>query len=299
MGRSLVEVLCCSNPHSIPKMSLFIYHENKLYADTRKVVNFPNGEIIVPCIESKVVTRPYCYVGMAGIPHAADFYTDYVTALEALTALDKNILRMQDNALVSVNGELTGLRHKLIAKVTLLLASIDKFKELPFMAVTKRNVWVKSNDAPNVYLFDEASEVAAMGSGELFAKITLMNNVHPSLIYPRLRSVGIPVGEQFEVFDRAGLCDAEPPFLYRKVWAYIIAVLSRAFDKKGENAELLMDMYYLGLLLASPKYGAKLDARRFKIIDRFALDYANDKKFRNSKPYKRLTEFVNKEMKGK
>lgn len=279
-------------------MSLFIYHDKKLYADTRKVVNFPNGDMLTPCIESKVFATPHCLVGMAGIPFKENRYVDYITAIECIGALCDEIKRMEENALVSVNGELKKLNTEMIDKVAYEVACLDIFKDKPFLAVTKRHVWVRTD--ADVHMVVDTLDVglAAVGSGEIFAKIALMNNVHPSRIYPEMRSVGIPVGEQFEVHDTDTLSDAMPPFLSPQVWYYVIALLTTWSKKDIKNEEFLNDFYYLVMSICAKKDCSKMSARAFKFIDRFAKDWVGEKKFRNRVSYKRLAQFIEKQRKA-
>lgn len=277
-------------------MSLFIYQDGTLYADKRKVVNFPGGEIIKASIESKVIKTPYCFIAVGGFPHEdTSTYTDFVTALECLFAITKKLQALADNALKSSKKEINKFLSTVVDGAATAVGQATDFKDRPFLAMCHRRVWYYGIESTSVAWAEHHKDMAVVGTGELFAKILLTNNIHPKDVYPAGRKVGIPIGEVCETYHLKDISDVEPPYMKRAVWMYVIDKL-RSVKNMSEQLDNFVDFLYFISLFSSKRKDVKLAGQRFITVDAFIHDWNNDKKFREKAFYKSLRDlFIEKQ----
>lgn len=234
-------------------MSTFIYQNQQLFADTRKIVNFPNREMCAIRDESKVYKLGWCYLACGGFELSALALTQIlksITVLESVAAV-KSVLRECPK-----NGHLNSFLSAFQRYEESLKDAITKqLDDSNFLAVTRKAVY--GNEGPLVLKKDSSlisvqthHSVEVVGSAQNAARILLMNGVSPKDIYPILRSGGAPTGEHCEVFDIKDLNELQPPWLDRNVWIYAAVLISQFNNSTDQQKNETVDFITL-----IPKFG--------------------------------------------
>ena len=278
-------------------MTLFIYQNDKLYADMRKTVSFPNAEIIKPLNETKVHKTPYCVVAMGGIPLDVDKYLDQVTMVEAVTFTRDVLLDIYTR---NKNSSYTAYTtfEKVFAYAADALVENPCFNGHTFVAMTNAHVWCKTgNPGEPIRRYDNEGSCAA-GAGDEFAKILLTNNISPEEIYPAIRRVGIPVGETFEIHRRSELnAKLKPPYRSRTLWINVLRDMINHPDSEGRKEELASLMYFAGIIQTNGIPSRKLSANTRKAVDLFIHDYSDKQMFKETAMYKNFLRVIEKQVK--
>lgn len=279
-------------------MTLFIYQNDKLYADMRKIVNFPNAEIIKPSIETKVCVTPYCIVAMGGIPFPENDYLDTITKLEAVVEMREILLERYKKKPSKIYREFINFEKILLTAVESLVA-LTKYDGHTFIAMTAKHVWCKTGNPGDPIRRYENEGNCAAGAGDEFAKILLTNGIDPEKIYPAIRKVGIPVGENFQVFKRSQInTKLKPPVRSRDLW---IDVAHGMINSEGSDkyVELIQDlMFFIGVISIPPgKRLRKFSEKNLKSVEHFIHDWNTKKTFKKDETYLKIAPVVEEQIK--
>lgn len=227
-------------------MSTYIYKNDCLYADTRKIVNFPKGPMSGTVEESKVLQFPWCYLAFTGFPKSA---TTVTLTLKILTAMESAVCF--SSLLKDHHPELYAiLRPKLTRFMALLQsAALYHMDDIGFLAVTRRMVYsLRTGDLKDTERdldFGYADTMAVVGSSQAAVQILLLNGVAPLDIYPILRRSHTPTGEKPEVFRRLDLEAKVPPWANVDVWSFARAMIKVNIPNKlKEHQESVTDVLY-------------------------------------------------------
>lgn len=279
-------------------MTLFIYQNDKLYADTRKTSSFPNAEVIKPVMETKVVKTPYCMIAMGGIPLPPEEYIDQITLIESICAVREVMLSIYDDDEGAIRSDYVSFEKVLQHAITAVTES-KRFLEKTFVAMTAENVWCMTGNPGDPIRRYENNGSCAAGAGDEFAKILLTNDISPEDIYPASRRVGIPVGETCEIHHRSELnAKLKPPFRSRIMW---ISVLRDMINREDsiEKADLLKDlMFFVDIInVNKAPYCGKFSKQLRKILMLWIHDRNNKQFYKNTADYKKFAKIIDIQVK--
>lgn len=234
-------------------MSTYIYKNNCLYADTRKIINFPSRAMVGVEQESKVLTLPWCYIAFTGFPKDE---TQKTHTLKTLTTLES--LLCLRRILSDEAPELWGIVKTRLDALAMwyMSAAMSLFDDVGFLALTRRMVYGLSNqegkNTERSIVIKPLTSVEVIGSTAHAAMILLHNGVSPREIYPILRAAHAPTGETPEVFECTALSTKAPPWSDRRVWSHILDTIRvntpNVLEKEKEK---ILDIHYLVTLISS------------------------------------------------
>lgn len=208
-------------------MSTFIYQNGVLYADTRKIVNFPKRQMMLAVSDSKVTSNAWSHVATGGFEKSDGWWRDIYRLLSIVESF---------YALFDVLQEISKNDKELLIKALAMKLDTMKLLDLylkaeasiisePFLALTKRRVYGFDGDLVEPgcvakIIVHSLDSIEAIGSSCNAARILLINGVHPKEIYRVLRDGYAPVGETCEEFNVSSLSDAIAPWCDLNVWIY-------------------------------------------------------------------------------
>lgn len=231
-------------------MSTFIYQNGILYADTRKIINFPGREMMGSTIESKVNSNAWSHIAVSGFEKQDTWYRrlrQRLTVIECFYAL-VDVLNEIIKHKPDIEADATEMIIDLMDLVDGYIETVSASITEPFLAVTKRHVYGFDGDLADTktkIVVHETNSIEVVGSAYHAARILLFNGVAPKDIYTILRHGYAPVGENFEQFKISDLSDAMAPWCGRDVWIYYAAELkanpsSITLEQKNQLLALYM-----------------------------------------------------------
>lgn len=239
-------------------MSTFIYQNGVLHADTRKIVNFPNREMITTQKESKVFVDKWCYIATAGFevsPFELGQIKKAITVIQSCREVAKTVKEAMRGS--KTHRNMNAFLIDLHAFENLLCTAMSNLiKTTPFLAVTRNNVFGFEGELAlgkliNSISVQKSDSVEVIGSAQHAARVLLLNGVPAPDIYPILRNGNAPTGETCEKFEIKKLKDLAPPWTYQGVWWFAAFALGKKEnDLSDTDKDIASDM-----LMSLPSFG--------------------------------------------
>lgn len=225
-------------------MSTFIYQNGILYADTRKIVNFPKRQMMLATNESKVKSNSWSHVAIGGFEKDNDWWDIFyrsLTVMESFYALISvlDIMSEQDK---NRRNQYRQMLKDVKALQTRFGKKMATYYDDSFLVVTKRRVYgfdgdlATCGDTPQL-LVHALDSIESVGSSAPAARILLINGVPPAEIYKLLREGYSPTGETCEEFRVADLSNAIAPWSHESTWISCIKFLSASTGDKDNLSD--------------------------------------------------------------
>lgn len=216
-------------------MSLFIFKNRTLYADTRKVVNFPDGPMLGGMIETKVKDYGWGKLAISGYEETRrkDLILQRLLTWYSGLAFINEYIKLAGN----VDGGNLKFKEVVASVVKDLGAAADSYIESrrieSFMGITKYSV-ISSQNSQAMRVSHASDCLEVVGSCQGAAQQLVLHDTPPKEVYKILRLADVPVGGPIEEHSIDDLDDLYPPINSHHFWVlmvkFIISENSGNFD---------------------------------------------------------------------
>lgn len=182
-------------------MTLFIYSDEVLYADDRRIILDRNFQAVAPDIESKVIVTDHHYIAVSGFPDEQQKYIDMVRAIDCVWLL-LGLVEITRPQYSGQDREAVGNLVSLLSGGLDYLCQCDYINGKSFVAMCNTGTIEKDGGSA---IKRSDNTLIIHGAGSVCASLMVSNGVEIRDVYAQCRRAGIPVGEDVHEYRMSDL----------------------------------------------------------------------------------------------